>query len=100
MAKFNEEEINDPSDEQPASRHEDGCISKATCVPVKLKSPSWVVCSVLIHRSKRPRTLIFSPPSPLLPANVSTGNLRDACPWQMLLKDGSGLCSLFFLLLK
>lgn len=78
----------------------DAPSSKATCVLVKLKSLSWVVCLVLIHMSECPKTHIFFPPPslrlPVLHASVSTGKpQRDPWPRQMLLEDGISLPSLF-----
>lgn len=78
----------------------DAPSSKATCVLVRLKSLSWVVCLVLIHMSECPKThIFFSPLSlrlPALHASVSTGKpQRDPWPRQMLLEDGISLPSLF-----
>lgn len=83
-AKFNQEEINDLPDVQPTGRR--ASISEITCVPVKLRSPSWVVW-VAVIRSERPKThiLVCGAAFPRFPQ----GDPRD--PRQMLLQDWIGL---------
>lgn len=83
----------------------DAPSSKATCVLVKLKSLSWVVCLVLIHMSECPKTHIFflRPPfdcrccTPAFPRE----NLREILGLgRCCLRTGSASPLCFSLLLK